>query len=569
MIELPPGWELVQLGDVIQASNLKAEPGKFPSAKFVGLEHIESGTNRLLGVANTQNIKSTKAVFQAGDVLYGKLRPYLRKVCRPHFDGVCSTDILVFPATETLDNDYLRHFLARQETADYASRHAKGINIPRVSAQDLGRIDFPLPPLAEQRRIAARVNSLERRIFRTRDILGETKPLLEHFRQSVFAAAFRGALSAEWRDSNARAKSGADLLREIRNERRQAVSARGELSAPGRLADLEAREDESEEIDYAALPEVPDGWCWVAAEEVVEPGAEIVYGILQPGEHESDGVPYVRIKDIEGGSIGISDLRRTSRAIAHAYERSSLKGGDVLLGIIRATKVAIVPDELTGGNIGRAIARFRPSSIIRRRFLAHWLGSPFAQAWFHHGYQGIDMPVVNLSYVRRLPVPLAPLAEQKVIEERLDAVSAAIVPMGEEISKAFVRCDELYQAILSKAFQGKLVPQNSHDNPAADLLRKIAERHEAAAIAKMAARAQKVSKMMSRENADDLRGRLLEWIASKRNLEFTFEDVRQGVPAEYENLKEAIFRLLDEDEGNLRQVFNKALGVMQFRSKEQ
>jgi type I restriction enzyme S subunit len=127
----------------------------------------------------------------------------------------------------------------------------------------------------------------------------------------------------------------------------------------------------------AALPigeevqpyEVPETWRWAVAEEIVAPGAEIVYGIVQPGPQLDDGIPYVRGLDIVDGVIQTSQLLKTSPEIAEKYSRATLQGGDVLLGIIRATKVAIVPGEIAGANITQGTARFRPSDAIMTAFL--------------------------------------------------------------------------------------------------------------------------------------------------------------------------------------------------------
>ncbi|KKH33038.1 hypothetical protein [Methanosarcina mazei] len=102
--ELPEGWKSVSLGELVQPSKEKIEPSENPNLKYVGLEHIESHKCQIKGYGFSVDIKSTKTMFHRGDVLYGKLRPYLNKVCVPNFDGVCSTDILVFNATSNLNN---------------------------------------------------------------------------------------------------------------------------------------------------------------------------------------------------------------------------------------------------------------------------------------------------------------------------------------------------------------------------------------------------------------------------------------------------------------------------------
>src|SRR5690606_22802023 len=91
---LPPGWRYVTLGEVVQPSKEKVEPDERPGDRYLSLEHIESETNRIIDCGSASDVSSTKSVFRAGDVLYGKLRPYLNKVAVPDFGGICSTDIL-------------------------------------------------------------------------------------------------------------------------------------------------------------------------------------------------------------------------------------------------------------------------------------------------------------------------------------------------------------------------------------------------------------------------------------------------------------------------------------------
>lgn len=210
-------------------------------------------------------------------------------------------------------------------------------------------------------------------------------------------------------------------------------------------------------MDTSGLPELPAGWMWTVAEEIVEPGAEIVYGIVQPGKKLEKGIPYVRGKDIVDGQILVDQLLRTSPEIAKKYERASLRGGDILLGIIRATKVAVIPDVLNGANITQGTARFRPSEIIRTPFLAGWLDSPFAQNWLHSHYRGIDMPGLNLRDVRRLPVPICSLQEQDQISNLIKAAESRRKFAQKSVVGSLVELEKLSQSTLNKAFCGELV----------------------------------------------------------------------------------------------------------------
>lgn len=140
-----------------------------------------------------------KTVFHAGDLLYGKLRPYLNKVTIPDFEGVCSTDILVFNQNQNISNRYLMRFLSTQNVVEYANLNSKGISLPRVSFDRLAQISIPLPPLAEQRRIVAAVEALLDRVNASQERLDRVPGLLKAFRQAVLAAACSGRLTEGWR----------------------------------------------------------------------------------------------------------------------------------------------------------------------------------------------------------------------------------------------------------------------------------------------------------------------------------------------------------------------------------
>src|SRR5262249_41842584 len=216
---LPEGWTMGKLGDVISPSSEKIEPSERSDAPYLSLEHIEPDTNRILGQGRGSDVNSTKAVFRAGDVLYGKLRPYLNKVCIPEFAGICSTDILVFAKRVGLDNRFLMWFLSQRHVVEYANHHSTGVQLPRISFQRLGELDFPLPPIAEQQRIAAKVESLLDGVRAARERLSRVPALIKRFRQSVLDAACSGRMTTEWRETQHKTETADQLLATILRER--------------------------------------------------------------------------------------------------------------------------------------------------------------------------------------------------------------------------------------------------------------------------------------------------------------------------------------------------------------
>ena len=150
-------WQVVELGDVAVVDRRTAAPDEIlPGTKYVGLEHIRSGGGFItVPVVSVGDIASAKFKFTHEHVLFGKLRPYLAKIEAPSFEGVCSTDILPVLPGASLDKRYLLHYLRQPAIVDLATTRSSGANLPRLNPKELEKFLIPLPPLAEQRRIAA------------------------------------------------------------------------------------------------------------------------------------------------------------------------------------------------------------------------------------------------------------------------------------------------------------------------------------------------------------------------------------------------------------------------------
>lgn len=180
----------VALGEVADIERKGVDPSALPpNTMYLGLEHIERG-GRIIGhdtVAGAE-LASTKFRFSTEHVLFGKLRPNLGKVSRPDFEGVCSTDILPIRPGKELDRDYLAHYLAQPSMVDFAASRTSGANLPRLSPSVLAKFPIPLPPLAEQRRIAAILDQADSLRARRRQVLARLDVLTKSIFNEMFGA---------------------------------------------------------------------------------------------------------------------------------------------------------------------------------------------------------------------------------------------------------------------------------------------------------------------------------------------------------------------------------------------
>ncbi|TAU90986.1 hypothetical protein ELI41_21790 [Rhizobium leguminosarum] len=203
---------------------------------------------------------------------------------------------------------------------------------------------------------------------------------------------------------------------------------------------------------------LPKGWLQLDFAEITPPQAPIIYGILQPGPEVENGVFYVRPSEIDDGEITLDDLRRTSQAIAHRYERSSLEPDDVILSIVGTIgKVAVVPPALAGANITQSSCRIRPDkALLYDRFLADFLRSPLAKAQFADKRLGTAVPRLNIADIREFSIGLPPVAEQRRIVSKLNALTARIALARAELDRVPVLAEKLRQSVVVDAFSGRL-----------------------------------------------------------------------------------------------------------------
>lgn len=150
--------------DAATLAREKIDPANAVGKKYVGLEHIEPDSLVLSGYGYAEDVASSKATFKKGDILFGKLRPYFRKVVIAPFDGICSTDIWVVRAKKNVDQTFLYYWMASREFVDNATRGSEGTRMPRAKWDYVGRFESPVTDKNEQIAIGQVLKSLDDKI---------------------------------------------------------------------------------------------------------------------------------------------------------------------------------------------------------------------------------------------------------------------------------------------------------------------------------------------------------------------------------------------------------------------
>jgi type I restriction enzyme S subunit len=163
--QIPKNWEVVKLEQVCKPRKEIAQPMGEGKIKYIGLEHIDSGKTALQHFGSDSDVRSSKNRFYNGDILYGKLRPYLDKAVVTEFDGICSTDIIVISTNSNKAvSDYIVNLLHLSPFVSYATSTMTGVNHPRTSWKAIGAFKIPLPSLPEQQEIAHILITVDKKI---------------------------------------------------------------------------------------------------------------------------------------------------------------------------------------------------------------------------------------------------------------------------------------------------------------------------------------------------------------------------------------------------------------------
>lgn len=193
------GWEEKGFSDVCEISSALVDPRKdeFLDLRHVGGANIESKTGGLieLKTAREEGLISGKFVFDESMVLYSKIRPYLMKVARPDFRGLCSADIYPLSAKkEQVDRDYLFHLLLSPDFTDYANTGSARAGMPKVNRDHLFAYRCYLPPVGKQTELAASLDTLHEETQRLEAIYQRKLEALDELKQSLLHQAFSGNL---------------------------------------------------------------------------------------------------------------------------------------------------------------------------------------------------------------------------------------------------------------------------------------------------------------------------------------------------------------------------------------
>jgi type I restriction enzyme, S subunit len=467
---LPTTWAQAPFGALFEA--ISTDGKKIPQKQYKTqgrIPVIDQGSKLIGGFTDNKScqISSDKPLLVFGD--HTRIFKYVDFTFAPGADGIKVLRPVLIDSRYAF---YISHALPLRNKG-YARHY-----------QDLCKCIFPIAPSGEQLQIVDKLDELFSELDAGVASLKRAKVLLKNYRQAVLKAAVTGELTRDWRrrHSGEVRESGAELLQRILKARRQACEAAElkKLRAKGKPPKddrWEQKYKEPQPPNATGLPLLPEGWVWATVDQL---SVRVANGLSKKPRVGPPGAPILRISAVRAMSVDLHDIRYYPAETGEDLVDYVVNRGDLLFtryngsfelvgvcGAVAVEKAILHPDKLIRAKLAsqemtdaELLAAFL-SAGVSRAFIERHIKTTAGQ----HGIAGSD--------IKRVPIPLAPVAEQQAIISLIGEAWSSSDQIEQFIETELLRADRTRQAILKAAFSGKLLPQDPNDEPASVLLERI------------------------------------------------------------------------------------------------
>lgn len=372
-------------------------------------------------------MKSACMEFDPGDVLYGRLRPYLNKVCRPTFSGLASAEFITFRDFDGVDPAFLKYALNQPDFEAFASQVNEG-DRPRVKWSQIRSFPLGIPPFDEQQRIVGTIEEQFSRLDAGVESLYRARRNLARFRASVLRTAVEGRL-VEQRSEEGSARS---LIEDLLNGNRAGVDPKA-----------------------SALWAIPEAWVWTTIGQIFRVFVGATPSRSVPTNWDGD-VPWVASGEVAFNRIRSTREQITREALGNP-DRRLHPPGTVMLGMIGEGKTrgqVAVLDIWAAHNQNCASIRVTDTPILPE-WVYWYLVSRYEET--RRVGSGNNQPALNKTRVQQIPICIPPIAEQARIAGELERQFSVVDALEGALDSASTRAAVLRRTTLRDAFAGRLV----------------------------------------------------------------------------------------------------------------
>lgn len=519
-MSLPNGWTQARLSEVcskiVDGSHNppKATDSGFPmlSARNIHDRRVNFDDFRLISEGDFSN-EHARTNVKAGDVLLTIVGSIGRT-------AVVADDIKPFALQRSvavlkpqeITPRYLSYLLESPNLQRYFQENAKGTAQKGIYLKALAEVEILLAPLNEQKRIADKLDTLLGCVDACRERLNRVPQILKLFRQAVLSAATSGVLTEDWREKKGRqfdwkTNSGAQVFQFITSGSR--------------------------------------GWAAYYAD---------------------CGSKFLRVGNLNHDTIklDLSQIQHVSPPVGTEGVRTKVNVGDILISITADVgMIGFISEDIGEAYINQHLCLARQNGNYVGAYLAYYLASPTGGLQqLTAAERGVTKAGLTLGDIRNLMIAIPEKDEQSEIVRRVETLLAFADRLEARYVAGYDHIERLTPALLDKAFRGELVPQDANDEPA----KKLLERIQAAKSSELTKPKRKASgrKPMTMKITTETVKKAIQQMPQDR---FSFEELREALPADYESLKDVIFELLSGSE-ILSQYFDSETESIRFKRSQ-
>ena len=402
--DIPESWRWVRLGEISTYSHTKEKisANQITNSMWcLDLEDIEKDTGKILNIclASKRKIAGDKVKFYKGQILYSKLRPYLKKILTATGDGICSSEIVPFSTYGNIDSDFMVNYLKSPYVDFTINSVTYGVKMPRVGTDTMINLLVSLPPLAEQKRIVAKIEELLPLVDRYAEAWNWLEALNKRFpddlKKSLLQLAIQGKLVEQRPDEG----TGEELIRKIHAVQKVC----------------------KDELDYSAMGfDIPSTWSMAELSQIFD---FVDYRGKTPNKI-SKGVFLITASNIKQGYMDYTRKEYISQA---EYENRQSRGitqkGDLIF-TTEAPMGNIALCEMHKCSCGQRIITFkeRARNTVFPKLYMYFILSPQFQQQLLDNCTGTTAKGIKADKLKHLLIPLPPLAEQKRIVAKLEEI---------------------------------------------------------------------------------------------------------------------------------------------------
>ena len=408
--DIPESWKWVRFGEVGTYSQRKEKVSVNDITDdmwSLDLEDIEKDSGRIVNVckASERKISGDKVQFHKGQVLYSKLRPYLKKILVAPDDGICSSEMVPFNLYGMLNAQYVVYFLKSPHVDFVINSVTYGVKMPRVGTDTMVELLFPLPPLAEQKRIVAKIEELLPYIDRYEQAWNKLEQFNSRFPEDMKKSLLQYAIQGKLVEQRPEEGTAEELFTQIQKEKQRLIAEK-KIKKEKSLPEIT---DDEKPFD------IPESWKWVRVGSCGSWGSGATPSRTN-SEYYGGTIPWLKTGDLNDDIITEIPEYITELAL----EKTSVRLnpiGSVLMAMYGATigKLGILGIEAT---TNQACCACIPYEGVYNKFLFYFLMA--SRTAFIKMGEGGAQPNISKEKIVNALFPLPPLAEQKRIVEKLE-----------------------------------------------------------------------------------------------------------------------------------------------------